>query len=115
VDVVVQEQADAALDVRRRQDAASGHHRAGEGRERRHTDPVTVFDDTLQVPGRSTSSDDVQERALKVKAGSKVDREARLSESPEVRRGSSRGSRTVGAGAADPKVRLRLQTGIPVG
>jgi zinc carboxypeptidase len=52
------------------------------------TDPVTVFDDTQQVPWEvddfwATFKSDV---LPKVKPGSKVTLEARLSESPEVRR-----------------------------
>ena len=74
------------------------------------TDPVTVFDDTLQVPWEvdefwATFKSDV---LPKVKAGSKVDLEARLSESPEIRRGLVEQARAqlAAAGAADPKVRV---------
>jgi hypothetical protein len=54
------------------------------------TDPVTVFDDTLQVPWEvdefwATFKSDV---LPKVKTGARVDLEARLSESPEIRRGT---------------------------
>jgi len=74
------------------------------------TDPVTVFDDTLQVPWEV---DEFWEKFKsdvlpKVKHGSKVDLEARLSESPEIRRGLVEQARAqlVAAGAADPKVRM---------
>ena len=74
------------------------------------TDPVTVFDDTLQVPWEvdefwATFKSDV---LPKVKTGSKVDLEARLSESPEIRRGLVEQARAqlAAAGAADPKVRV---------
>jgi zinc carboxypeptidase len=74
------------------------------------TDPVTVFDDTLQVPWEV---DDFWtkfkgEVLPKVKAGSKVDLEVRLSESPEVRRTIVDQARAqlVSAGAADPRVRV---------
>ncbi|HEV2983290.1 MAG TPA: M14 family zinc carboxypeptidase [Vicinamibacterales bacterium] len=74
------------------------------------TDPVTVFDDTLQVPWEV---DEFWERFKsdvlpKVRSGSKVDLEARLSESPEIRRGLVEQVRAqlMAAGAADPKVRV---------
>jgi hypothetical protein len=73
-------------------------------------EPVTVFDDTLQVPWEV---DDFwtkfkSDLLPKVKSGSKVELEARLSESPEVRRGIADRAREqlVAAGAADPKVRV---------
>jgi hypothetical protein len=72
------------------------------------TDPVTVFDDTFDVPWEvddfwTKFKSDV---LPKVKAGSKVELEARLSESPAVRRGIVEQARAqlVAAGAADPKV-----------
>jgi Zinc carboxypeptidase len=72
------------------------------------TDPVTVFDDTFDVPWEvddfwTAFKSDV---LPKVKAGSKVELEARLSESPAVRRGIVEQARTqlIAAGAADPKV-----------
>ena len=75
------------------------------------TDPVTVFDDTLKVPWEvdefwAAFKSDV---LPKVKAGSKVDLEARLSESPGVRRGIVEQARAqlASAGAADAKVRVR--------
>jgi hypothetical protein len=74
------------------------------------TDPVTVFDDTLQVPWEvddfwAKFKSDV---LPKVKRGSKVDLEARLSESPEVRRGIVEQARAqlTAAGAANPIVRV---------
>jgi Zinc carboxypeptidase/S-layer like family, outer domain len=74
------------------------------------TDPVTVFDDTLQVPWevdefRARFKSDV---LPKVKAGSRVEVEARLSESPDIRRRLVEEARAqlVAAGAADPKVRV---------
>ena len=74
------------------------------------TDPVTVFDDTLQVPWEV---DEFWERFKsdvlpKVKRGSKVDLEARLSESPEIRRGIVEQARAqlASAGAADSNVRV---------
>ena len=74
------------------------------------TDPVTVFDDTLKVPWEvdefwAAFKSDV---LPKVKAGSKVDLEARLSESPEVRRVIVAQARAqlASAGAADAKVRV---------
>ena len=74
------------------------------------TDPVTVFDDTMQVPWEV---DEFWQRFKndilpKVKTGSKVDLEARLSESPEIRRGLAEQARSqlLAAGAADPKVRV---------
>ena len=74
------------------------------------TDPVTVFDDTLQVPWEvdefwAKFKSDV---LPKVKAGSKVDLEARLSESPDVRRRIVDQARAMlaTAGATDPKVRV---------
>ncbi len=73
-------------------------------------DPVTVFDDTLQVPWEvddfwAKFKSDV---LPKVKSGSKVDLETRLSESPEVRRGIADKVREqlAAAGAVDPKVRV---------
>ncbi len=72
------------------------------------TDPVTVFDDTFDVPWEvddfwAKFKSDV---LPKVKAGSKVELEARLSESPAVRRGIVEQARAqlIAAGAADPKV-----------
>jgi len=72
------------------------------------TDPLTVFDDTFDVPWEvddfwAKFKSDV---LPKVKAGSKVELEARLSESPVVRRGIVEQARAqlVAAGAADPKV-----------
>jgi hypothetical protein len=74
------------------------------------TDPITVFDDTLQVPWEvdefwATFNSDV---LPKVKTGARVDLEARLSESPEIRRGLVEQARAqlAAAGAADPKVRV---------
>ncbi len=74
------------------------------------TDPVTVFDDTMQVPWEvdefwAAFKSDV---LPKVKRGSKVDLEARLSESPAVRHGLVEQARAqlVSAGAADPNVRV---------
>src|SRR5262245_15308268 len=74
------------------------------------TDPVTVFDDTMQVPWEvddfwAAFKSDV---LPKVKRGSKVDLEARLSESPEIRRGLVEQARAqlAAAGAADPSVRV---------
>jgi hypothetical protein len=74
------------------------------------TEPVTVFDDTLQVPWEvddfwAKFKNDV---LPKVKSGSKVDIETRLSESPDVRRGIADRVREqlVAAGAADPRVRV---------
>jgi zinc carboxypeptidase len=74
------------------------------------TDPVTVFDDTLQVPWEV---DDVRAKIKasvlpKVKSGSKVDVEVRVSESPEVRRGLADELRDqlAKAGAASPAVRV---------
>src|SRR5439155_6364946 len=74
------------------------------------TDPVTVFDDTLQVPWEvddfwTMFKSDV---LPKVKRGSKVDLEARLSESPQVRRGIVEQARAqlAAAGATDPSVRV---------
>jgi hypothetical protein len=74
------------------------------------TDPVTVFDDTLQVPWEvdefwAKFKSDV---LPKVRAGSKVDLEARLSESPEVRRALVDQARAqlASAGAADSKVHV---------
>src|SRR3954469_16936048 len=74
------------------------------------TDPVTVFDDTLDIPWevddfRAKFKNDI---LPKVKAGSKVDVEARLSESPEVRRGVADDARRqlVAAGAVNPNVRV---------
>ena len=73
-------------------------------------DPVTVFDDTLQVPWevddfRAKFKNDV---LPKVKSGSKVEIETRLSEAPEVRRGIADNVRAqlTAAGAVDPKVRV---------
>src|SRR5580765_6326301 len=72
------------------------------------TDPVTVFDDTFDVPWEvddfwAKFKSDV---LPKVKAGSKVELEARLSESPAVRRGIVEQARAqlIAAGASDPKV-----------
>ncbi|MBI3490428.1 MAG: hypothetical protein HY047_01305 [Acidobacteria bacterium] len=74
------------------------------------TDPVTVFDDVMQVPWEV---DDFwakfeSEILPSVKGGSKVDLEARLSEAPEVRRGiaDAVAARLSKAGAVDPKVRV---------
>ena len=74
------------------------------------TDPVTVFDDTFDVPWEvdefwAKFKSDV---LPKVKAGSKVDLEARLSESPAIRRGLVEQARAqlTAAGASDPKVRV---------
>src|SRR5262249_21093563 len=74
------------------------------------TDPVTVFDDTLQVPWEvddfwTMFKSDV---LPKVKRGSKVDLEVRLSEAPELRRGIVEQARAqlIAAGAADPAVRV---------
>jgi len=74
------------------------------------TDPVTVFDDTLQVPWEvddfwAMFKNDV---LPKVKRGSKVELEARLSESPAVRRGLVDQARAqlTAAGATDPDVRV---------
>jgi hypothetical protein len=74
------------------------------------TDPVTVFDDTMQVPWEV---DDFRTKFAanvlpRVKAGSKVDLEVRLSESPQIRRGIADDVRAqlVKAGAAEPRVRV---------
>ena len=74
------------------------------------TDPVTVFDDTMQVPWEV---DEFWQRFKsdvlpKVKSGSKVDLEARLSESPDIRRGLVEQARTQlqAAGATEAKVRV---------
>ena len=74
------------------------------------TDPVTVFDDTMQVPWEvddfwSKFRSDV---LPKVKRGSTVDLETRLSESPEVRRTIADEVRAqlTAAGAASPNVRV---------
>ncbi|HEV8345922.1 MAG TPA: M14 family metallopeptidase [Vicinamibacterales bacterium] len=74
------------------------------------TDPVTVFDETMQVPWEV---DDFRAKFKanvlpRVKAGSKVDLELRVSESPEVRRGLADDVRAqlVQAGATDPRVRV---------
>src|SRR5262249_11028911 len=74
------------------------------------TDPVTVFDDTLQVPWEvddfwNAFRNDV---LPKVARGSKVDVETRLSESPEVRKAIADKARAelTAAGAADPAVRV---------
>ena len=74
------------------------------------TDPVTVFDDTLQVPWEV---DDFWAKFKssvlpRVKRGSKVELETRLSESPEVRRkiADDARARLTAAGAANPTVRV---------
>ena len=74
------------------------------------TDPVTVFDETMPVPWEV---DDFWTKFKanvlpKVKAGSKVDLEVRVSESPEIRKGIADAVRTqlVKAGATDPRVRV---------
>jgi len=74
------------------------------------TDPVTVFDDTLQVPWEV---DDFWAKLTsavlpKVKPGSKVDLETRLSESPELRRtiADEARARLAAAGAASANVRV---------
>lgn len=74
------------------------------------TDPVTVFDDTLKVPWEvdefwAAFASDV---LPKVTAGSTVDLEVRLSESPEVRRTIADRARSqlAAAGAAGPAVRV---------
>src|SRR3989441_5866001 len=74
------------------------------------TDPVTVFDETMQVPWEV---DDFWAKFKsnvlpKVKAGSKVDLEVRLSESPDVRGKIKEDARAqlVKAGATDPRVRV---------
>src|SRR4051812_4211901 len=74
------------------------------------TDPVTVFDDTLKVPWEV---DDFWARFKsdvlpKVRRGSRVAIEARLSESPEVRRKIVDDARAqlTAAGAADASVRV---------
>ena len=74
------------------------------------TDPVTVFDETMQVPWEV---DDFRAKFKTnvlptVKAGSKVDLELRVSESPEVRRGLADDVRAqlAQAGAVDPRVRV---------
>src|SRR4051794_38174921 len=74
------------------------------------TDPVTVFDDTLKVPWEV---DDFWTRFKsdilpKVRRGSRVAIEARLSESPEVRRKIVDDARAqlTAAGAADASVRV---------
>ena len=74
------------------------------------TDPVTVFDDTIDMPWEvdefwTKFRSDV---LPKVKAGSKVDLEARLSESPEIRQAHRRAGAGAAAkaGAHDPKVRV---------
>jgi hypothetical protein len=74
------------------------------------TDPVTVFDDTFAVPWEV---DEFRARVRaevlpKVKAGSKVELEARLSEPPQLRKtlvDEVRAELTK-AGAADPHVRV---------
>jgi hypothetical protein len=74
------------------------------------TDPVTVFDDTLKVPWEV---DDFWTRFKgdilpKVRPGARVAIEARLSESPEVRRKIADDARAqlTAAGAADASVRV---------
>jgi hypothetical protein len=73
-------------------------------------DPVTVFDDTLHVPWEvdefwAKFRSDVLPN---VKTGSKVELEARLSESPEVRRGLAEQARAelTKAGAVAPNVHI---------
>ena len=74
------------------------------------TDPVTVFDDTLQVPWEVDEFWEAFKRDVlpRVRAGSKVDLEARLSESPDVRRGLVEQARAqlTAAGAVDPNIRV---------
>ncbi|HXI31091.1 MAG TPA: hypothetical protein VNG89_21790, partial [Vicinamibacterales bacterium] len=74
------------------------------------TDPVTVFDDTLQVPWEVDDfwAKFTAEVLPKVKRGSRVSLEARLSESPEVRRtivDDARG-RLTAAGASEATVKV---------
>jgi hypothetical protein len=74
------------------------------------TDPVTVFDDTLQVPWEVDEFWTLFKTNVlpKVKRGSKVDLETRLSEAPELRRDLADQARAqlVAAGAVDPAVRV---------
>lgn len=74
------------------------------------TDPVTVFEDKVDM---AWEVDDFWARfekdvLPKVKAGSSVSLEARLSESPEIRKGVADRARAtlIKAGAKDPKVRI---------
>ena len=74
------------------------------------TDPVTVFEDKIDIPWevdefRAKLKADV---LPKVKAGSRVELEARLSESPQVRRQIEDETRAAleKAGAARPRVRI---------
>ena len=74
------------------------------------TDPVTVFEDKLEIPWEvdefwAKFRSDV---LPKVKAGSTVELETRLSESPEVRKGIADQVRAelTKAGATNPRVRV---------
>jgi hypothetical protein len=74
------------------------------------TDPVTVFDDSFAIPWEV---DEFRQRVKsevipKVKAGSKVDLEARLSEPPEFRKtlADELRSELTRAGAVNPRVRV---------
>src|SRR4029077_9091386 len=74
------------------------------------TDPVTVFDDTLQVPWEVDDfwAKFTAEVLPTVKRGSRVSLETRLSESPEVRRtivDDARG-RLTAAGASEATVKV---------
>jgi hypothetical protein len=74
------------------------------------TDPVTVFDDVQQVPWEVDDfwSAFTAKVLPKVKAGSTVDLEVRVSESPEIRRQIATEARAqlTTAGARDPKIRV---------
>ena len=74
------------------------------------TDPVNVFEEKIEVPWeveefRQKLASDV---IPKIKAGSKVDLEARLSESPEIRQklATEVKATLTKAGATDPQVRI---------
>ena len=74
------------------------------------TDPVTVFDDTLKVPWEVDDFWAKFKSSIlpRVKQGSKVELETRLSESPDVRRKIADDARAqlTAAGAASPTVRV---------
>ncbi len=110
------EAADPALDrylaeqVRRALAAPAGGEAKVTVASRGLTDPVTVFEETLDLPWEV---DDFRARFRsdvlpKVKAGSRVELEARLSESPAVRRQIADEVRAAleQAGAVAPRVRI---------
>src|SRR5262249_8280596 len=74
------------------------------------TDPVTVFEEKIDVPWEVEEFRQklASEVLPKVEAGSKVDLEARLSESPELRQKIAEETRAAlaKAGATDPQVRI---------